>query len=105
MAAGNGRALRLNQVDKFFCAFLSVGLQLGQQLVLQADHILNGGSRRAIERAPRAAIKRFVQMDMHVAHRREHQLAACVVVRQRGVGVAFVIAQRDDFTVFDLQRF
>ncbi len=44
-------------------------------------------------------------MDVHVAHRREQQLAAAIVVRQRGVGVAVVIQQGGDFAVLDLQRF
>ncbi len=44
-------------------------------------------------------------MDVHVAHRRKHQLFTRVVVRQRGVGVALVIAQGDNFSVLDLQRF
>ena len=44
-------------------------------------------------------------MDVHVAHRREHQLFARIEVRQGRVGVAVVIAQGDDFPVFDLKRF
>ena len=44
-------------------------------------------------------------MDVHVAHRREHQLFTRVIVRQRRVGVANVIAQGDDLAVFNLQRF
>ena len=44
-------------------------------------------------------------MNVHVAHRRKHQLFTRVVVRQGRVGVAAVIAQGDNFPVFDLQRF
>ena len=42
---------------------------------------------------------------MHVAHCRKHQLAARVIVRQRGDRVAFVVAQGDDLAVFDFQHF
>ncbi len=44
-------------------------------------------------------------MDVHVAHRRKHQLFTRVEVRQGRVGMAVVIAQGDDLPVFDLQRF
>ena len=69
------------------------------------DHILDRGARRAVQGAPRTAIKGFIQVNVHVAHRREHQLAARIVVRQRYVGVALVIAQGDDLPVVNLQRF
>ncbi|MNS66867.1 hypothetical protein D3C72_1000970 [compost metagenome] len=44
-------------------------------------------------------------MDVHVAHRREHQLASRIVMGQRAVGMAFVVTQGDDFAVLDLQGF
>ena len=73
--------------------------------MLKADHVLNGGARRAVKRPPRAAVEGFIQMDVHIAHRREHQPAARVIVRQRGVRVTVVIAQGDNFSVLNLQRF
>ena len=100
MAAGDGRAFGLNQVDKLLGVRLRVRLEFRQQFLLKLDHILNGGARRAVKRAPRAAVKRFVQMDMHVAHGRQHQFTARIVARQRGVRVAQIAAQGDDFAVF-----
>ena len=105
VAAGNGRAFRLDQVDQLFRALLGVGLQLRQHFLFQADHVLNRGTCRTVQRAPRAAVKGFIQVDVHVAHRREHQLAARVIVRQRGVGMDFIVAQGDDLPVVNLQRF
>ncbi|CZV10261.1 Uncharacterised protein [Enterobacter cloacae] len=105
VAAGEGGAFRLDQIDQLFGALLGIRLEFGEQLLLKADHILNGGTRRAVERTPRAAVEGFIQVNVHIAHRREHQLAACVIVRQGGVRVTFVIPQGDNFPVFDLQRF
>ena len=91
----------MQQVNQLFRALLRVRLEFRQQLLLELDHILNRGTRRAVERAPRAAVEGFIKVDMHVAGGRQHQLAARVVVRQRGVRVIFVIAQGHDFAVLN----
>ena len=41
-------------------------------------------------------------MNMHVAGGGQHQLIASVIVRQRGIRVLLILAQRDNFAVLNL---
>ena len=46
-------------------------------------------------------------MDVHVAHGGQHQLSTRIIVRQRRIRMLLILAQRNDFSVFDfngLQR-
>lgn len=61
--------------------------------------------RRAVKGMPGTAVKGFIQVNMHVAHRRQHQLTACIIVWQRGIGMAFVITQGDNFAVINFECF
>ncbi|MNE24154.1 hypothetical protein D3C80_1174350 [compost metagenome] len=105
MAAGSGGTVGLNQIDQLFGPLLGIRLQFRQQLLLQPNHIFDGGARWAIQRTPWAAVKGFVQMDVHITHGGQHQFAASVVNRQRAVCMLAVIAQGNDLALVDLQRF
>ena len=97
----------MQQIDKLFRPLLGIRLEFRQQLLLQADHILNGGARRTVQRTPGTAVKGFIQMDMHVAHGGQHQLSTRIVVRQRRIRMLLILAQRNNFPVLDfngLQR-
>ena len=42
-------------------------------------------------------------MDMHIAHRREHQLTAGIIAGQGGIRVAAMVVERDNFAVGNLE--
>ncbi|MNZ84297.1 hypothetical protein D3C78_1030480 [compost metagenome] len=103
VAAGYGAAFRLQQGDQVFRTLLRGGQQLGDQGLFERDHVHDGFALTWARCLPWAAVKGFIQMDMHVAKRRQQQLALRLIARYPGGRRCFFRVNCGNFSVFDFK--